>query len=181
MMMPMLMMRQNKVDDDNDDFNVQGSCWPYCWWPDHLHHLCRRTQGRHALPSHSNGFLHFHFSTWITCTFNLNNLYALFNFNNLYATNTLLGARSAPCPCRLWPPSRLRQEGGGAPVLPVSSNCHLLPDIPKKNFSLRTEWWQCWGTRFLDHFGPLEPSNLIFHHIIALKCLFETPCMYTKT
>merc|ERR1712107_950893 len=40
------------------------------------------------------------------------------------------GAWSAPCPRRLWPPCRLRQEVGGAPVLPVPqprSPCHNEP------------------------------------------------------
>ena len=38
-------------DDNNDDLNVQGSRRTHCWWPYHLHHLCRRTQGEHSLPS----------------------------------------------------------------------------------------------------------------------------------
>merc|ERR1712212_888316 len=77
-------MRMRPNADDNDDFNIKGSCRTHCWWPYHLYHLCRRTQG----------------------------------------------ARSAPCPCRLWPPSRLRQEGGGASVLPVPQPrrpCHNEP------------------------------------------------------
>ena len=49
--MSMLMMSPNNVDDDNDDFNFEGSCRTHCWWPDHLHHLRRRTKGEHSPPS----------------------------------------------------------------------------------------------------------------------------------
>ena len=57
----------NDDDEDNDDLNTQGSCRAHCWWPDHLHHLCRRTQGEHALPSQQ----------WIPAL-------SLFNLNNMH-------------------------------------------------------------------------------------------------